>query len=80
MSACTEWRPLAMKGICQCGARWSKHSEAVKEAATVKWLEQRGCATDSAYAKRADDSRAKRKTDISKPEQLDALVAELRKK
>lgn len=30
-----------MKGICECGKRWWQHSEAVKEAATVKWLEQR---------------------------------------
>jgi hypothetical protein len=30
MSGCAEWRPLAMKGICECGQRWHQHSDAVR--------------------------------------------------
>lgn len=30
---CTQWRPMALKGICECGQRFWKHSRAVREAA-----------------------------------------------
>lgn len=54
MSTCTEWRPLAMKGICACGKRWWQHTEAVKEAATVKWLEQRNSKPEQLDALRGE--------------------------
>ncbi len=33
MSTCEKWRPLALKGICECGDRFWKHSTQVKLAA-----------------------------------------------
>ncbi len=28
---CERWRPMAMKGICECGKRWWQHSEEVQK-------------------------------------------------
>jgi hypothetical protein len=40
MSECTKWRPLAMKGICECGKRLWQHSDAVIAAARQADLER----------------------------------------
>jgi hypothetical protein len=32
---CQQWRPLALKGICECGLRWHQHTDAAKQAGQV---------------------------------------------
>lgn len=39
--SCTAWRPLALKGTCECGRRFHEHSKEVRRQAEaadkVKW-------------------------------------------
>jgi len=39
---CDQWRPLALKGICECGQRFWQHDERVQQAA--KGTTERICA------------------------------------
>ena len=35
MSECEQWRPLALKGICECGDRFWKHRRSVQVDAVI---------------------------------------------
>jgi hypothetical protein len=64
-TACEEWRPLPMKGICKCGLRWHEHSDAAQFVFRARnWL-------GPALAQAREDA-----ANILPPKEVAALKAE----
>lgn len=83
---CDKWRPLALKGICECGRRFWQHTEEVKQSATEAWMASRfaerrateiGRATPSSKAKREKRQEMKDKDKDQSAEFIGQTIPEV---